>query len=197
MKTLADGTKILKTECSFEDASGWFLRGYNEERQEYQMLDSHFDEHLPRWVESVKHPLVEGKGIPTALYLDLLTMKRFKLTPKYLKKIIICEVHEWDSVFHFTNLRRNSADASLAELFRETRLFMSRQNVIIQTGLKVLSVRFNPTKIRFCQPFELLSKGYAISEEEIRALCEKYLIHEQDMVYWNFDIEIIVAPITA
>jgi hypothetical protein len=196
MKQLPDGTIVERALFQLDGFKGWFDRGFNEQRQEYVMFNSYFDPELPRWIQHVKVPLVEGKGIPTALYLDLYLMKKLDVNPKLLKTVRICNVHEWDSVFHLARLSRdNDETADLGALFKKTKLFHARNNVLIQTGLKINSLTIDPGGSQFSHPKDLTSPDNPHLTKMINGLCQKYNIEDQDQVFWNFDVVISVNSV--
>lgn len=192
---LQDGTIIKQLSYSANNVNGWFVRGFNNERKEYLMLDSFFDKEFPRWNRNVKVPLVKGEGIPMALYMDLVLMKKFEINPDELKAIRICNVHEWDSVFHLNNLsRKHDENTDLGLLFKETRLFKSRNNVIIQTGLKITDLKILTNNVVFNHPQHLKTHRKETDLLDIKNLCNKYEIDfMEDQIMWNFDVLIQVS----
>jgi hypothetical protein len=188
MRRLKDGTIVDQVVYQPPGSKGWFVRGFNEIRQEYLMIDSHFDDNLPRWISDVKVPLVEGKGIPTALYLDLHLMKKLGVAPDKLRHIRICKVHEWHSIFHLSDL------TNLGDLFKQTRLFKSRKNVLTQTGLMVDEVVIDLGGASFSHPSHISQQREGVSNSRIVNLCEQYgFDYNQDQVLWNFDVLIKVS----
>jgi hypothetical protein len=194
METLKDGTIVRQAQYKHGDQEGWYVRGFNENRKEYLMLDSYFDPDLPRWIKDVKTPLVVGKGIPTSLYLDLYLLKKLGVTPEELKTITIHQVHEWDSVFHLTQLSQKYPNENLGELFKRTRLFRARNNVLKQTGLKITGIEIDPKGSIFSHPHHLVNKKESVDKDEIKMLGRKYGIKDGETVYWNFNIIISVEP---
>ena len=194
MQKLQDGTIVERALFQpNEHTKGWFDRGYNQDRQEYLMINSYFDPDLPRWIKNVRIPLVEGKGIPTALYLDLYLMKKLNVRPNLLKTIRICNVHDWESIFHLSRLSRDhDENTDMGELFKQTRLFRSRNNVIVQTGLKISEIKIDASGAQFNHPKHLVQTDDYRTGELIAGLCQKYAINNQDMVFWNFDVVISV-----
>lgn len=195
MRRLEDGSIIDQVVYQPSGSKGWLVRGFNEERQEYLMIDSHFDDNLPRWISDVKVPLVKGKGIPTALYLDLHLMKKLGVVPDKLKHIRVCKVHEWDSVFHLSALsRKHDEETKLGDLFKQTRLFKSRENVLIQTGLMADEVMIDLTGANFSHPAHISQQREGVANSKIISLCEEHgFDYHQDQVLWNFDVLIKVS----
>lgn len=193
--TLDDGTLVRRLGYQSETNSGYFVRGYHKERGEYLMMDSYFDEGFPKWFSDVRVPLVKGKGIPSALYMDLILLKKFQIQPNNLRRIRICNVHEWDSVFHLNRLSRDhSEDTDLGMLFRQTRLFRSRNNVVVQLGLKIDTLKIDVHNAVFSHPGHLVMQNNDVNENEIKQLCEEYKFdYGNDQVLWNFDVVIDVS----
>ncbi len=186
-----DGTKVLRTEVSSGQCKGWIIRAFNEVRKEYQMRDSHFDNGLHRWVSDVNVPLVQGRGTPLTLYMDLRSMQIFNIKKGELKTFIICRVHDWESIFHLAWLSKKYPQDKLSNLFSSTRLFKSRKNVIIQTGHKINDTKIDVDGAIFDRPEHLVSE-YFITDE-MKRLCDKYEITQQDTVFWNFNVIINVT----
>lgn len=182
----ADGSKIITTKISHKNSNGWIIRGYNADRKEYQMIDSYFDDELSRWIEDVKIPLVEGKGIPTILYSDLRAMKALGIKLGELDTFIIYNVHDWESVFHLAWLIKQYPQEKVSTLFTHTRLFKSRENVIVQSGHKIVNIEIDLTGAIFNHPHHLPESNF--TKEKLKKLCSKYEIDQQEMVLWKFNV---------
>ena len=83
-------------------------------------------------------------------------------------------------------------DEKLGELFKKTRLFKARNNVLIQTGLKVTGIEIDPMGSIFSHPHHLVDKKEKVNPDEIKMLCQKYGIKDGETVYWNFKVIIRV-----
>ncbi|MEM0996472.1 MAG: hypothetical protein AAGN35_05310 [Bacteroidota bacterium] len=196
MDIAPDGTRIERLGYHHENgADAWFIRGYHPERREYQMIDSHFDPEFPRWIREAAVPLVPGKGVPTALYMEIVLWKKLKVPANELRQITIQRVHDWESVFHLHALFRKTPAKPLGEHFRETRLFHSRNNLVIQTDLEVTALHVNTAGATFSSPQQLAGNAPGALFEDIVALAAKYGIDHHDMVLWGFNVEMKVQPI--
>lgn len=192
MSDLNDNIIIERLDFNVEDSKGWFVRGYNNEKLEYQMIDSFFDKDLPRWIEDAKVPLVEGKGIPTALYMEIYMLKKLRVNPNILHKITILNVHELETIFQLHDLKRADYKTDLGILFKQTKLFKSRNNLIVQTAMKVSQMRIDVQNALFNHPDHLVDIIPGATENDIEYLCEKYSVKKDEMLFWNFNVEIIL-----
>jgi len=83
----------------------------------------------------------------------------------------------------------------LGFLFKKTKLFRSRNNVIIQTGLKINELKIIPQNAIFSHPQHLKNHRTEIELENIKKLCDQYEFDfTSDQVLWNFDVLIHVSP---
>lgn len=187
---LEDGTKFQEVNYKVNGHVGWFKRGFHEGRQEYLMIDSYFDRSFPRWIKKVNVPLVEGKGIPIALYLEIYLMKKLGVDSSILKTIKIFNVHEIETIFQLGELSRDDPKANLRDLFMRTKLFKSRNNVIIQSGMKIHELKIELVNPIFNHPDHLIGKIRGVNQGDIDKLCNKYQIEKGDLLLWGFDVEI-------
>jgi hypothetical protein len=185
-------TKIVHPEMINEKGSARMTRGYNKMRKEYYMIDSFFDRGIPKWIEGVPVPLVEGKGTPTALFIDLRAMILLEIPQGGVEYFIIYNVHEWDTVFDLTSQLKQFPDKKTKDLIQSTRLFQARTNVIIQSGHLIEDVKIETAGSIFSHPHHLSENG--LLEDDMNELSRKYDINLQDMVFWNFSIIIKVKP---
>ncbi len=189
---LEENTVILKSETKQLNTNkvAWMERGYNSDRMEYYMLNSFFEEGISKWVEDVKVPLVKGKGIPLSLYLDLRLMKLLNVPNQSIKYFIIYNVYEWDSIFKLAKLIKENPSIKIDELIKHTKIFQSRENVIIQTGYTIEDIRIILDNSLFTHPKHLTK--YGLTENAIEKLCEIYHITYDEQIFWNFSIVIKV-----
>jgi hypothetical protein len=193
MNELDDNITVERLDFNYKNGSkGWFVRGYNNAKQEYLMIDSFFEKNFPRWIEDVEVPLVEGKGIPTALYMEIHLFKKLRVNPNILRKITILNVHELETIFQLHRLKRINEKTYLDLFFRHTKLFKSRENLLIQTQMKISEIRIDAENALFNHPKHLVDKILGATEKDIDFLCEKYSVTQDEMLFWNFSVELIL-----
>jgi hypothetical protein len=198
-----DGTKVYSFKVTYEENNsvGWFVRAFHPEKKHFEMRDSYFDGHLPRWIKHDGVELVEGKGMPTVAYFDMHCMRALGVKSGELRTLKICSVHDLDSALHLEWLQRNFEQQPLSELVANTRIYRSRETSIIQSGHKITSVKVDGgkrTKLddvfkEYQYDSSWMLDGQKITDS-FNELLDKYAISPNDEILWRYDINLKLEP---
>ncbi|MBB4807238.1 hypothetical protein HNP38_002542 [Chryseobacterium defluvii] len=81
---------------SFEDYEGYFYRNFDTKKKIFT-FNHGFANDLPKWVEDVKVPLVQGKGIPTQAYFTLRQMKLLNIAEGEIQMVKMSQIQNLDT----------------------------------------------------------------------------------------------------
>jgi hypothetical protein len=94
---------------------------------------------VPRWIEAPV-PLVEGKGVPTVVYVTLRQMKQMGIPYGGLKVIDAHNVKNSDSYLNIPDMAKRGL--STEEAVRETSTYKYMETIAMQSGHKVVGVSY-------------------------------------------------------
>ena len=186
--TEADGTKVVEFSFTYSGSdsnapSGWVKRAYHPVKKHFEMRDSQFDANLPRWVQT-EVPLVPGRGSPTIVFMDLVAMNSLGIGQGEMRTAKICAVHDLDSALHLKWLSLRYPEKSLAILCTNTRIFLSRETSLTQSGHKIVGIGLSGgEKVRLAELKER-------PEGSVEELIKKYDLKVDQEFLWRFDINL-------
>jgi len=198
-----DGTKVYNFKVTYEENNsvGWVERAFHPEKKHFEMRDSYFDGHLPRWMKQDGIELVKGKGTPTIAYLDMHCMRALGVKSGELRTLKICSVHDLDSTLHLEWLQRNFEQQSLSQLVTNTRIYRSRETPIIQSGHKIISAEVSGGTRTVLEKVFMeyqYDSSWMLDEQKIidsfNKLLETYAISPSDEILWRYDINLKLEP---
>ncbi len=176
----------------FENYEGYFIRNFDTNTKTFT-FNHGFIEDLPAWVNDVKIPLVQGKGIPTQAYFTLRQMKLLGIAKNEIKKVKMVTIQNFETMayIHNTMKAKNFFNISSVDILAAPSNAYAK-TVITQAGYEITSGKIVETlKTYKISIAELKNEGFFFPKEYLK----KYNFTNNTHLYVNFDIEIIVKPI--
>ncbi|WP_294282769.1 hypothetical protein [uncultured Chryseobacterium sp.] len=174
---------------SFDNYDGYFIRNLDSKNKIFT-FNHGFIEDLPKWVEDVKIPLVEGKGIPTQAYFTLRQMKLLKIAEGEIQTVRMAQIQNLETMGYIHQV----TGGKIIRNFDSIDILATPSNgymktVMTQAGYETISGR-------------ITGKGQYLSVKQLRPYfditteyMQKYNLSESSMLYMNFNIEVKVKYI--
>ncbi|WP_294231080.1 hypothetical protein [uncultured Chryseobacterium sp.] len=177
-------------ETRFEDYEGYFYRNFDAKKKIFT-FNHGFLQNLPKWVEDVKVPLVQGKGIPTQAYFTLRQMKLLNITEGEMQLVKMSQIQNLETMGYIHEV----TGGKIIRNFDSVDILAAPSNeymttIITQAGYENISGRIIGQGQYFSIK-QLKARQWDISDEFMK----KYDLSESSMLYMNFNIEVKVKYI--
>ncbi|HEX7869640.1 MAG TPA: hypothetical protein VF455_05940 [Chryseobacterium sp.] len=172
------------------DSEGYFRRHFINKTKTF-IFDHGFLQDLPKWVEDVKIPLVQGKGIPTQAYFTLRQMKLLNIAEGEIQMVKMSQIQNLETIGYIHQV----TGGKIIRNFDSVDILAAPSNeymktVMTQAGYETISGRITG-KGQYFSVKQLKSRNWDIPDE----LMKKYNLSESSMLYINFNIEVKVKYI--
>ena len=173
---------------------GYFIRLYDPNTKTL-VFHHGFLETLPKWIDDVKIPLVDGKGIPTQTYATLRQMKLMQIANGSLENVAMKQIQNLETMCYIAAKIEAKIINNLDEAGKVLNEAPSMQYVkttIQQAGYdlgKISILRTDDTLIYTAK--KLKSFGFEITED----LLKKHNLSWESKIPLNFDINIKLQTI--
>lgn len=170
----------------FNGYQGYFYRNFDANKKIFT-FNHGFLEDLPKWVEDVKIPLVEGKGIPTQAYFTLRQMKLMGIAKGEIQTVKMAQIQNLETMGYIyqTMKEKNLVNLASVDILKApSNEYM--KTVMTQAGYEIMSGKIMVRDITEQLTIkELKNERFSITKE----FMEKYDLSETSKLYINFDIE--------
>lgn len=172
---------------SFENYDGYFYRNFDAKKKIFT-FNHGFLQDLPKWVNDVKVPLVQGKGIPTQAYFTLRQMKLLDITEGEIQTVRMAQIQNLETmgyIHQVTGSKKIVNSDAIDILAAPSNEYM--KTVMTQAGYETMSGRITG-KGQYFTVKQLKASKWDVSDEFMK----KYNLSESSMLYMNFNIEVKV-----
>ncbi|MGN7863221.1 peptidoglycan-binding domain-containing protein [Chryseobacterium sp. 22458] len=178
----------------FDDYEGYFYRNYDSKKKIFT-FNHGFSNDLPKWVEDVKVPLVEGKGIPTQAYFTLRQMKLLSIAEGEIQVVKMSQIQNLDTAAFIHKMTEGKIIRnfdSIDILDAPSNAYM--KTVMTQAGYETISGRITG-KGQYISVKQLQKNDYPLNPKfkgSYDAFMKEHGLTLSDMLYINYNIEIKV-----
>ncbi|KAB1230958.1 peptidoglycan-binding domain-containing protein [Chryseobacterium viscerum] len=181
----------------FDDYEGYFYRNYDAKKKIFT-FNHGFSNDLPKWVEDVKVPLVQGKGIPTQAYFTLRQMKLLSIAEGEIQVVKMSQIQNLDTaafIFQVTEGKIIRNFDSIDILAAPSNGYM--KTVMTQAGYETISGRITGKGI-YMSVKQLKAADYPLNPKfkgSYEAFMKEYGLSLDSKLYLDYNIEIKVKHV--
>lgn len=173
-------------------ATGSVLRKYDPATNQWVMLEAFFGKDMPNWIET-GIPMVAGKGTPLIAFLDMRVMKSFGIAYGSLKSTKLSTIQNVEAVCQLeVQVRKGVA---VDDAVRTTHSVNYAETELVQSGHQIVNAKVSGGRR---MPIDGMLRHYERSgfrtPAEHDAILAKYGISRTDVVLWDYDIHLELAP---
>lgn len=181
----------------FEGYKGLFYRNFDDKKRIFT-FNAGFSDDLPRWVEDVKVPLLQGKGIPTQAYFTLRQMKLLQIPDGAIEIVRMSTIQNLDTAAYIHQV----TNGKIIRNFETIDILSSSSNeymktVMTQSGYKTISGKIIGEG-QYLSVNELKELGYTLNPKfnnSYEAFMKEYGLSLDSKLYVNYNIEVKVKYI--
>ncbi|MDQ0592009.1 hypothetical protein QFZ37_000378 [Chryseobacterium ginsenosidimutans] len=177
----------------FEGYRGYFYRNFDIKKKVFT-FNHGFLLDLPNWVEDVKVPLVQGKGIPTQLYFTLRQMKLLDIIDGEIQTVRMSQIQNLDTAAFI----HKATEGKIVRNFDSVDILAAPSNeymktVMTQAGYETVSGRITGKGI-YMSVKELKSRNYTLNPKfkTYEDFMKEYGLDLGSKLYIDYNIEVKV-----
>jgi hypothetical protein len=178
----------------FADYEGYFYRNYDDKKKIFT-FNHGFSNDLPKWVEDVKVPLVEGKGIPTQAYFTLRQMKLLEIAEGEIEVVRMAQIQNLDTAAFIHQITEGKIIRnfdSIDILDAPSNAYM--KTVMTQAGYETISAKITG-KGQYFTVKDLQKYNFPLNPKfngSYDAFMKEHGLTLSDRLYINYNIEVKV-----
>jgi len=156
------------------------------------MLEAFFDKDMPRWIDAGV-AMVPGKGTPLIAFLDMRQMKLNGVDYGTLTTTKLSTIQNIEAICQLEAQVRSGMPPD--EAVKVTHSVSYAETELVQAGHKIANVRISGGSRGPLEPLlEFYEDRGVRSRADHDAILKKYGIARTDVVLWNYDVYIDLAP---
>lgn len=152
----------------------------------------------PMWLPGFPFPLVEGRGVPLGMYMNLRSMLDLGLgfADRGLTVVKYSNIINLNTCAQMRWLRRTYPKAPLGDLFRATHSFDYARNFLEQAGLRIDDVVVRGDAILIgTTPRDLDAGGWYAAAEPLDDFLRRYEVGADEVIDTGYDVYLRVSPL--
>ncbi|MBW7675491.1 hypothetical protein [Chryseobacterium chendengshani] len=173
---------------------GYFYRNFDAKKKVFT-FNHGFANDLPTWVEDVKVPLVQGKGIPTQAYFTLRQMKLLNIAKGEIQTVRMSQIQNLDTAAFIHQV----TEGKIVRNFDSVDILAAPSNeymktVMTQAGYETMSARITG-KGQYFSVKQLKNRDFPLNPKfngSYEAFMKEHGLSLSDMLYLNYNIEVKV-----